>query len=54
MEIPQIVILVSVAIDLLVAFKRHKEYEEVNAYAKIVSKTALLVVLVWGGFFGGA
>jgi len=51
MSIPQIIIAVSVGIDLLNAAARHKQSYEVNAYHVLISKVALISVLAWGGFF---
>jgi hypothetical protein len=51
MSVPQIVIAVSVGIDLLIAASRHKQSSQVNAYHVLISKVALISVLSWGGFF---
>ena len=51
MSLPQIVIAVSIGVDLLIAANRHKQNYEVNVYHTLISKVALVSVLTWGGFF---
>lgn len=51
MSAPQIIIAASVGIDLLISIARHKQSTKVNAYHVLISKVALISVLVWGGFF---